>query len=87
MCLVWVRTVLCETNSARAISGPVSSLFEQPEHLQLAIAQRFGRMSVGWPGAGRPSSRSRGVVTGDAVLRGVAQQASIGAPSSRKSRT
>ena len=26
MCLVWVRTVLCERNSSRAICGPVSSL-------------------------------------------------------------
>ena len=26
MCLVWVRSVLCETNSSRAICGPLSSL-------------------------------------------------------------
>ena len=39
MFLVWVRTVLSDTISSRAMSGPLRSLREQAEHVELAGAQ------------------------------------------------
>ena len=44
---VWVRTVLWETNRARAISGAGEVAVEQPEHLHLAFAQRVDEHLAG----------------------------------------
>ena len=55
MCLVWLLSVLRETNSSRAISGPVSCTVEQAEDLQLPVAQRIGRRAAGRASSPRPA--------------------------------
>ena len=61
MCLVWVRSVLSETNSSRAISGPLRLGRQQPQHLQLPLAQASSAVRAGASRRrlGRPAAASR----------------------------
>ena len=43
MCLVWVRSVLTDTNSSRAICGPGRGRRQQPQHVELSFAEPVGR--------------------------------------------
>ena len=56
MFLVWVRTVASDTESSRAMSGPSSSLSEEPQDLQLPFAEWLDQ----WLIHGRSRSRRSG---------------------------
>ena len=46
MFFVWVRSVLSDTTSSRAISGPVEVAAQQAEDLELALAQRLDEATL-----------------------------------------
>ena len=81
MCLVWVRSVLGETKSSRAICGPVNSLSSSRD-LQLPLAQRVRSGGTGPAPALAVSALAGGdrceqaphVLVVDAHLLGVTQQ-------------
>ena len=73
MCLVCVRTVFSDTTSSRAIAGPSRSLAEQPQHVELALAQRVdqGRAASAGCGVGGRGRRGAGrCAAGDAARAG-----------------
>ena len=91
MFFVWVRMVFSDTDSCARDVGAAEIAAEQPEHVELAVAQRLDRgRRAARPGVRGPRRRRQqpADVRGGARRFGSAlSRAAIGGPSSANSRT
>ena len=91
MFLVCVRMVFSDTDRAPGDVGPVEVGAEQPEHVELAVAQRLDEScrpaEVAVLGARRRRQQPPDVAGGPDCRVSALSRAAIGGPSSAKSRT